>query len=320
MFKAGAPSDSFVQFAQDSPILQSDSGIESSVESGFLSDTPNLPIYSIGLILASIFFLAYLYTELKFQYRCYFFNKCNREVEDAPNALSSDSEGKLIYLVGKLQVHGPCFLSDPLLPFVESTSSIMMKRSVEMMQWQSGKSKKKVLKWVKYQVKNQGNKENPIWDPRLENKTFEQEYDIQIFPYKISKDTAKMIPITGVVRNSNVNTSRESDCCILKGYQIYSDCLYYYLSKRRETNFLPQAGDYRIKYFSLELGSYATVLGEYSQGSIKKYRNKLLFAESGIVSMDKIMYKIQRQEAFRQKIMRFLFAAGIVSGIILAST
>ena len=83
---------------------------------------------------------------------------------------------------------------------------------------------------------------------------------------------------------------------------------------------MPGIGDYRIKYSSLELGSYATVFGEYSQGSVKKYKNTLLFADIGIVSMDKIIFSILRDESFKQKMVRFFLVAGGIAGIILGTT
>ena len=321
MFQTNNPSEFLVQSPQELISLQEDNSIESSVGTGFLLGLNNLPLCSLGLILVSLLLISYLFTELKFQYRSYFFNKCAKEVIDAPNALSPDYEGKLIYLVGKLELHRPCYLSDPLLPFVETTTSVVLKRSVEMLQWHHGHAFKTELKWSAGPLKSvMDTHRNPSWDSRLENRTIEGEYEVQIFPFHIDKEIIKMIPVTGITRTLSLNPGLESGNCSLQDYQVYSDSLYYYLSKRKVAEYVPEIGDYRIKYSSLELGSYATIFGEYSHGSIKKYKNTLLFADTGIVSMDKIICSILRDESFKQKIIRFFLAAGGIAGIILATT
>ena len=321
MLYANNSSGFLMNSSQDLLSSQEDDGIESSVETGFLSGLDNLPLCSLGLILVSILFLFYLYTELKFQYRSSFFKKCAKEVVDAPNALSPDYEGKLVYLVGKLELHRPCYLSDPLLPFVETTTSVVLKRSVEMLLWHYRRAFNAEMKWSARPLKSvMDAHKNPQWDPRLENTTIEGEYEVQIFPFHIDKEIIKMIPATGITRTLSLNPGLESGNCSLKDYQVYSDSLYYYLSKRNVAEYVPGIGDYRIKYSSLELGSYATVFGEYSQGSVKKYKNTLLFADIGIVSMDKIIFSILRDESFKQKMVRFFLVAGGIAGIILGTT
>jgi hypothetical protein len=123
------------------PSGYTDESTSASTQVSNFAQSEDLPLFSIGITLTSIAILFGLILELTYQYRKFFFKRCHSDAVDAPNVLSQSYEGKLVYLVGKLQLSCQCFISDPVLPFFEFAEAIRVKRYVEMLQWEKhGKS------------------------------------------------------------------------------------------------------------------------------------------------------------------------------------
>ena len=291
--------------------------IKTSISADFLTELQNVSLLSIGSIIASVIFLICIYLELHFQYNRYFYRKCLREVVDAPQCEDASCEGKLVFLVGKLQFAHPYYLSDPVLPFFEITGSILLKRHVEMLQWSCTGKKSYEKKWSTIPVYNKNTKEfiNPTWDPSLCNEILSEELDVYINSFKLCNEAIKLVSLN---RSMKTVAPFEIEGSI-KGYQVRVDSTYYYLTKNSCQEYEPSIGDYRIKYFYLELGTFVTVLGEYKQGKIERYKNKLLFADAGFVSINTIFERYQNDSDYRQNMVRALGLLGVIVGVIIAS-
>ena len=101
-----------------------------------------------------------------------------------------------------------------------------------------------------------------------------------------------------------------------KGFSLYTDSFYYYLVQKKVRNYEPQVGDYRIQYSYLELGTFVTILGEYKKGKIGKYKKMVLFADVGLVSVDKIIGNYCNRETLQQNIVRTFGVLGVFVGVI----
>lgn len=277
----------------------------------------------IILILSGIFgllFLIWVYYEIRFQLLQRFYKNCLNEVIDAPPNLNPSYEGKLIFLVGKIQLPSPFYLSDPVLPFFEMTGSVFLKRHVEMLQWCKNKRNDFEKRWSAKPIKTSEKQyENPIWYEQLRDDIFLDESDVNVIPFKLCKEAVKMLPVSRSLNTVSTFLTEQ-----IEGYKVTADSSYYYLRKFDGKSGIestdPEVGDYRIRYYVSEVGTYVTILGEYRDGMIEKYKGKLLFVDAGFVSVNTIFERYTSEASFKQNQIRALGVLGLVVGVILAAS
>ena len=76
----------------------------------------------------------------------------------------------------------------------------------------------------------------------------------------------------------------------VRGYQVRTDAVYYYLKKSEESNYALQVGDYIIRQNSEQLLLFLGII--QSMGTIGKYRDRLLFADTKFAPIIKILTKV----------------------------
>ena len=143
-----------------------------------------------------------------------------------------------------------------------------------------------------------------------------EEPDVYVSEFKLSKEALNLLPINGSMR---VVEPLEIECKV-RGYKVRTDSVYYYLTKSEENNYEPQVGDYRIRYNYLELGTVVTILGEYKKATIGKYKNRVLFADAGFSSVNKIFEIYRERDKFKQYLVRSLGLLGLIIGVIVSTT
>jgi hypothetical protein len=241
-------------------------------------------------------------------------------VIDAPPNLNPLYEGKLVFLVGKIHVSSPYYLSDPLMPFFDITRSVLLKRHVEMLQWHKNNENIYEKKWCAKPISNY-NKQytNPIWCEKLKDDIFLDDSDVNVLPFKLCKEAVKMLPVSGSIETVLTNSNEQ-----VEGYKVSADLSYYYLRQKNNYNNTGglelEVGDYRLRYYFLEVGTYVTVLGEYKNGVIEKYKNKLLFVDAGFVSINTVFERYISEARNRQDEIRALGIVWLVVGVILAAS
>ncbi|OMJ89031.1 hypothetical protein SteCoe_8850 [Stentor coeruleus] len=261
-----------------------------------------------------------IYYEIKYQLERKFYKSCLNEVIDAPPNLNPLYEGKLIFLVGKIHLSSPCYLSDPLMPFFDITKWILLKRNVEMLQWYKNNKNIYEKKWCEKPIFNY-NKQyaNPIWCEKFKDEIFLDDSDVNVLPFKLCREAVKMLPVGGSKEAVLMNNNEQAD-----GYKVSADPSYYYLSQKDTYNnnggLELDVGDYRVKYYFLEVGTYVTVLGEYKNGVIEKYKNKLLFVDSGFVSINTIFERYISEARYKQNQIRAVGIIWFFVGIIMAAS
>ena len=117
----------------------SSNDIDTSVSTSYLSEIGHISLFGSGFLIVLATLFLYLYLEIRYLYRRFFYKTCLNEVIDAPQSLDSAYEGKLVFLVGKLLVDHPYYLTDPVLPLFETAGSLLLQRHVEMLQWTKNK-------------------------------------------------------------------------------------------------------------------------------------------------------------------------------------
>jgi len=249
-------------------------------------------------------------------------------VIDAPPIIDSGNNGKLIFVAGNLQVGMPFYLQDPFLPIVTVSEALLLKRQVEMYQWQE-ETIKDGLKaidykqvWARSQINSShfnSNEDhhNPDWDPKLQNATFSCQPEAFIGPYRMSREILKKIPIREKLRLVHPTPIYDS----LNKYFIYYDETYYYLTIQDalEGEYKPEIGDYRIKYSVLHIGTAVSILGAQDGDTLSRYEGKLLTVESGIISADKLLERKLSNRRTKQYIIRIFSTLLLLIGFILAT-
>lgn len=287
--------------------------ISSSVDTGVFSII-NTSMWGIFcLILSLILILFVISTELRYCYQKHFYKKCLNEVVDGPSCPDPAYEGKLVFLVGKLHTKAPVYLHDPDFQFFEVTGVLLLRRQVEMLQWSKVENKFLDRVWSESSIKLKNNQvQNPNWDPNFKSRTLDHSFEVFVSNIKLCSEGAKIL---------QKNREFKPICpCQIKERTldkfISSDGLYYYV---RNEEIGLEVGDFRIRYYYLELGNYVTVLGEYKNGKIEKYNGKLLVVENGVITVEVIFSRLLEEESFRQNLFRVLGALSIMIGGILAT-
>jgi len=287
--------------------------VSSSVDTGVFSIINTSTWGSLCLLMTLLALVFILYTELRYCYRKYFYKKCLNDVVDGPMYPDPAYEGKLVFIVGKLHTKTPVYLSDPDFPFFEATGVYLLRRQVEMLQWRNGEKNSLENVWSGSTIKlNNSQAQNPTWDINLKSQNLCENVEFFVSNLRLSVEARKIL-------QKNENFKPVPPCSIKErtvNRFISADGLYYYILKE-ETGL--QVGDYRIRYFCLELGSFVTVLGEYKNGRIEKYNNKLIVVENGVVTVELIFARLLEEELFRQNLFRVFGALSLVIGGILAT-
>ncbi|OMJ96354.1 hypothetical protein SteCoe_97 [Stentor coeruleus] len=262
----------------------------------------------------------WIYYEIKYKLQKRFYNSCLNEVIDAPPNLNPLYEGKLVFLVGKIHSSSPNYLSDPLMPFFDITNSVLLKRHVEMLQWYKNNENIYEKKWCAKPIINY-NKQyaNPLWCEKFKDDILIDNSDVNVLPFKLCREAVKMLPVSGSIKSVLINSNEQ-----VEGYKVSADPSYYYLSQKdtynNTENLEFEIGDYRIRYYALEVGTNVTVLGEYKNGVIEKYKNKLLFVDAGFLSINTIFERYISEARCKQDQIRAAGIVWLVVGVILAAS
>jgi hypothetical protein len=295
----------------DMDLRENDPNVSSSVDTELILDFYSNVWALIILIIAGVMLLAFVYTELRFRYRQYFYNKCLNEVIDAPAELNQNYNGKLVFLVGKLTQNSPVYFYDPVFPYFEITGVGLVKRQVEMYQFRRDSSKNYEKTWNSSPIKNsQEAFKNPSW--RFKSETLTEEIDLSVSHIKLSKECFGILQEKGCLKPMYPHEI----CETVGSFHIHSDDVYYYLTQ--EKNEL-QVGDYRFRYFYLELGNYVTILGEYFNGNVRKFKGSLIFAENGVVSVESIFERMKERNRFSQNVVRVLTVVALLVSFLAAT-
>ncbi|CAG9312243.1 unnamed protein product [Blepharisma stoltei] len=309
-----------------------ESGSENYSDLPSIPETPSNSASVVGLVLGILILVVggaiWGYFEWNYQITQKFLNKCLNVVIDAPPIIDSGNNGKLIFVAGNLQVGIPFYLQDPFLPIVTVSEALLLKRQVEMYQWQE-ETIKDGLKaidykhvWARSQINSSHFKSNeahhnPDWDPKLQNATFSCQPEAFIGPYRMSREILKKIPIREKLRLVHPTPIYDS----LNKYIIYYDDTYYYLTTQEavEGEYKPGIGDYRIKYSVLHIGTAVSILGAQDGDTLTRYEGKLLTVESGIISADKLLERKLSNRRTKQYIIRIFSTLLLLIGFILAT-
>ena len=284
----------------DMDLRENDPNVSSSVDTELVLDLYSNIWAIICLVVSSILLLVFVYTELRFRYRKYFYNKCLNEVVDAPSEFDPNYNGKLVFLVGKVMQKSPVYFYDPAFPYFEITGVSLVKRQVEMLQWHRNSNKFYEKVWSSAPIiKNPEVYRNPCW--RYQSETLTDDIELSVSQIIMSKDCVLALQEKGNLKPMLPYEVHEK----LGDSHVCSDEIFYYLKQNKENW---QVGDYRFRYFYLELGNYVTVLGEYCNGRIGKFRGSLVFAEYGVVSAESMIESKKNEDAFNQNVVR-AFAA-----------
>lgn len=287
--------------------------ISSSVDTGVFSII-NTSMWGIFcLILSLLLSLLIIFTEIRYCYRKHFYKKCLNEVVDGPTCPDPAYEGKLVFVVGKLHTKAPVYLHDPDFQFFEVTGVLLLRRQVEMLQWAKGENKSLERIWSGSSIKIKNDRvQNPYWDPNFKSRTLEQKFEVFVSNIRLCSEGSKIL---------QKDREFKPICpCQIKERTldkfISSDGLYYYV---RNEEIGLEVGDFRIRYYYLELGNYITVLGEYKNGTIEKFNGKLLVVENGVITVELIFTRLLEEESFRQNLFRVLGALSLMIGGVLAT-
>lgn len=287
--------------------------VSSSVDTSVFSIINTSTWGLLCLIMTLLAFVFILYTELRYLYRKYFYKKCLNEVVDGPMCPDPAYEGKLVFLVGKLHTKTPVYLFDPNFPFFEVTGVFLLRRQVEMLQWNNGKKNSLEKVWSGSAIKLKNRQiQNPTWDFGFKSQNLCENVEVFVSNLRLCGEARKIL-------QKNENFKAITPCQIKEKTMdrfISADGLYYYILKD-EVGL--QVGDYRVRYFYLELGNFVTVLGEYKNGRIEKFNNQLIVVENGVVTVELIFARLLEEELFKQNLFRVFGALSLMIGGIIAT-
>lgn len=328
-------SDGFIHIAEASePAIGREGGEQKYVETSLDSFPSSKPageflpnslslVFGYSLLIISLSLLICI--EWKYQKAVGFIESMLWSVKESTSDLRKCNEGQLMYVTGQLQTMTPVYLTDPHLPIVAVSDALLLKRNVQMYQWQEIKSSnvgQVVYKaeWLSASVNSAKFKQpfehlNPEWSQQFKKATFYFEQDIYLSPYRLTKEIMKKIPIRQTLKlvPPHVNNVK------IPGYSIYVDQKYYYLTSntKKEFTYNPVVGDYRISYNYISVGTYVSIIGQQDADTLKRYKGRVLIVESGLLSAQNMLDAKRSSLAVKQYILRALMLILLMISIIL---
>jgi hypothetical protein len=279
--------------------------------------------YSLLIISLSLL----ICTEWKYQRAVGFIESMLWSVKESTSDLRKGNEGQLMYVTGQLQTMTPVYLTDPTLPIVAVSDALLLKRNVEMFQWVETKAARfgsvvYKAEWLPASVNSAKFKQpfehfNPQWSEQLKKATFYFEHDIYLAPYRLTKEIMKKIPIRQPLKvvPPHINNVK------VPGFSLYVDQKYYYLTAQTKKDMLysPSVGDYRISYTYLPVGTYVSIMGQQEGDTLKRYKERTLIVESGLLSAKNMLDAKKSSLAVKQYILRALMLTLLMISIILVT-
>ncbi|CAG9323728.1 unnamed protein product [Blepharisma stoltei] len=225
------------------------------------------------------------------------------------------NEGKPVFVKGVLKNTSNKELEDPLLEIKQS--SLYLKRTVEMFQFIKEKSGEFRQIWSEKPIPSDDfpdDKKNAEWKYQSEEYFMDAPY--AVYPLFVGNEILKHINSTWTVKPIEHKVKFQKDLR-KKGFAIYHDDEYYYLSRfdRKNKAYQPRFGDYRIKYTYNPEMVIMSIIGGQTGSQIAPYRGKVYMAKEGSFEPEEMIQKYETEHYTNMTFKRILYGFGLVSGL-----